>query len=83
LFFHKRFEYARIEEELSHEFRKDFDYESGHKKIGIFCNIKNVKVDILYAPHLPIMAIVEQENIRFYSSADISAMKIQAILVWA
>jgi len=80
LFFHERFEYAKIEEELSLEFGRDFDYESGHKKIGIFCNIQNIKVDIVYFPHLPIADIVEQENIRFYSSADIAAMKIQAIL---
>ena len=80
LFFHERFEYPKIEEELSLEFGRDFDYESGHKKIGIFCNIQNIKVDIVYFPHLPIADIVEQENIRFYSSADIAAMKIQAIL---
>jgi len=80
LFFHERFEYAKIEKELSLEFGRDFDYESGHKKIGIFCNIQNIKVDIVYFPHLPIADIVEQENIRFYSSADIAAMKIQAIL---
>ena len=80
LFFHERFEYERINEQLSLEFGKDFDYESGHKKIGIFCNIQNVKVDIVYFPHLPIADIVEQDNIRFYSSSDIAAMKILAIL---
>ena len=34
----------------------------------------------MYFQHLPIADIIEQENIRFYSSADISAMKILAIL---
>jgi len=37
-------------------------------------------VDIVYFPHLPIEEIEVIENIRMYSIADISAMKIQAIL---
>lgn len=79
-FFHERFDHLLIEEELRKEFGNDFDYESGHKKFGIFCNILNVKVDIVYFPHLPIGAIEVEDNIRMYSSADIGAMKIQAIL---
>jgi len=34
----------------------------------------------LHFPHTPIAAIEEEDKIRMYSSADISAMKIQAIL---
>jgi len=80
LFFHETFDHTSIENEFIREFGNEFDYESGHKNFGIFCYIQKVKVDIVYFPHLPIAAIEEEEKIRFYSSADIAAMKIQAIL---
>ena len=80
LFYHEKFDHTVIENELLHQFGNDFDYESGHKKFGIFCNIQNIKVDIVYFPHLPIEPIEKEDSIRMYSSADISAMKIQAIL---
>ncbi len=80
LFFHGKFDFTSIENELILAFGSEFDYESGHKNIGIFCYIKKIKVDIVYFPHSPISAIEEEDKIRIYSSADISAMKIQAIL---
>ncbi len=80
LFFHEKFDHSIIENELLSEFGNEFDYESGHKQFGIFCNIQQIKVDIVYTPHLPISAIETEDNIRMYSSADIAAMKIQAIL---
>lgn len=80
LFFHEKFDHTIIENELKLEFGNDFDYESGHKNIGIFCNINKVKVDIIYYPHLPIAPIETENGIRLYSSIDIAAMKIQAIL---
>jgi predicted nucleotidyltransferase component of viral defense system len=80
LFLHKKFDFKSIENELKNAFGNDFNYESGHKKIGIFCYIQKIKVDIVYFPHPTIEKIEEVNNIRMYSSADISAMKIQAIL---
>ena len=80
LFFHEKFDREIIENELKCEFGADFDYEIGHKQFGIFCYIQKVKVDIVYFPHIPISAIKEEGGIRFYSSRDIAAMKIQAIL---
>ena len=80
LFFHEKFDHTIIENELISEFGSDFDYESGHKKFGIFCYIQKIKVDIVYFPHLPIAEFVTEDQIRMYSSADIAAMKIQAIL---
>jgi predicted nucleotidyltransferase component of viral defense system len=80
LFLHEKFDFKNIENELKNVFGSDFDYESGHKNIGIFCYIQKIKVDIVYFPHQPIEKIEEVDNIRMYSSADISAMKIQAIL---
>ncbi|MFH0841529.1 MAG: nucleotidyl transferase AbiEii/AbiGii toxin family protein [Bacteroidota bacterium] len=80
LFLHEKFDFKSIENELKKVFGGDFIYESGHKNIGIFCYIQKIKVDIVYFPHQPIAEIEEVDNIRLYSSADISAMKIQAIL---
>jgi predicted nucleotidyltransferase component of viral defense system len=80
LFFHEKFDYTSIVNELKNIFGSEFEYESGHKNIGIFCYIQEIKVDIVYFPHLPILEIEEADNIRMYHNADISAMKIQAIL---
>jgi hypothetical protein len=80
LFYHEKFDHSVIEKELIEEFGIDFDYESGHKQFGIFCYIQKIKVDIVYFPHLPISPIETVDNIRMYSSADIGAMKIQAML---
>ncbi len=80
LFYHEKFDHTIIENELIHKFGDNFDYESGHKKIGIFCSIHKIKVDIIHFPHLPIASIETNNKIRMYSSADIAAMKIQAIL---
>jgi len=80
LFQHEKFDLKDIENELKNVFGTDFIYESGHKNIGIFCYIQKIKVDIVYYPHHPIAEIEEVDKIRMYSNADISAMKIQAIL---
>jgi len=80
LFLHEKFDIEIIENELNIVFGSEFNKESGHRNIGIFCYIQKIKVDIVYFPHQPISEIEEVDNIRMYSSADISAMKIQAIL---
>ncbi|MCX6287640.1 MAG: nucleotidyl transferase AbiEii/AbiGii toxin family protein [Bacteroidetes bacterium] len=80
LFFHQKFDHFSIENELNQVFGSDFSYESGHKQFGIFCYIEKVKVDIVYFPHLPIADFEAQDGIRMYSSEDIGAMKIQAML---
>ena len=80
LFYHEEFDHSKIENELRNEFGNEFDFESGHKNIGIFCYIEKVKVDLVYFPHFPIAPIEKKATIRMYSDADIAAMKIQAIL---
>ncbi len=80
LFFHEEFEHSFIEKDFLNEFGGGYKYESGHKKLGIFCYINKIKVDIVYYP-FPLLATIEEvEGIRLYSSQDIAAMKIQAIL---
>lgn len=55
-------------------------YKQQHTQFGIFCFIDDIKVDIVHFPHLPIEKSVVEDEIRMYCSADIAAMKIQAIL---
>jgi hypothetical protein len=62
------------------EFQKRFVYKQEQTRFGIFCFIDGVKVDIVHFPHPPIAPFEEYEKVRFYSDADIAAMKIQAIL---
>ena len=79
LFFHEKFNHQQIINELEKNFQNRFVYLQ-QTLFGIFSFIDDIKVDIVYFPHKPIAEIVEVDNIRMYSSADISAMKIQAIL---
>ncbi len=80
LFCHEKFESTVIDNELITYFGDDYYTEGGHKNFGIFCYLKKIKVDIVYFPHPLIAPIETEKGIRFYSSADIAAMKIQAIL---
>jgi hypothetical protein len=80
LFNHVKFEHSIVVKELESTFGQRFVYKEHHTHFGIFCFIDDVKVDIVYYPHLPIAAYVTEQNIRFYSDEDIAAMKIQAIL---
>ncbi len=80
LFNQEKFDPSVIEKELRLKFGDSFEFESGHKNIGIFCYVNKVKVDIVYFPHTLISPIETEQGIRFYSNTDIAAMKIQAIL---
>jgi len=80
LFFHEKFDQLQIVRNLEENFKQRFVYKQQQTQFGIFCFIDDVKVDIVHFPHLPISPFEEEEGIRFYSSADIAAMKIQAIL---
>jgi predicted nucleotidyltransferase component of viral defense system len=80
LFFHEKFIQYEIVNDLEDTFKHRFVYKQEHTTFGIFCFIDDVKVDIVHYPHLPIAPIETENGIRFYSSADIAVMKIQAIL---
>jgi len=80
LFYHEKFDYPQVIAALEAKFQDKFVYKQQHTQFGIFCFINNIKVDFVHFPHLPIATIEEEQKIRFYSIADISAMKIQAIL---
>lgn len=80
LFYHERFDQPEIVKALEEKFQQRFVYKQQQTQFGIFCFIDDVKVDIVHFPHMPISAIEVEDGIRFYSSTDIAAMKIQAIL---
>lgn len=80
LFCHEEFENSTITSELRREFGDEFDFESGHRNLGIFCYLNKIKVDIVYYPHPLIESVEIDDRIRLFSDADIAAMKIQAIL---
>ena len=80
LFFHEKFDHLQIIKALESIFKSRFTYKQQQTQFGIFCFIDDIKVDIVHFPHLLINPIEEEDKIRMYSSADISAMKIQAIL---
>jgi predicted nucleotidyltransferase component of viral defense system len=80
LFFHEKPDFSQIIKQLETTFQNRFVYKQQQTQFGIFCFIDDIKVDIVHFPHNPIADIEIEDNIRMYSSADISAMKIQAIL---
>ena len=80
LFYHQKFDHESIADALKEAFGKGYSSESKTARWGIFCYIENVKVDIVYYPHLPIGDIQETDTIRMYSDPDIIAMKLNAIL---
>ena len=79
-FYHKKFDHDNIITALKAEFGNNYSTESKHVRWGIFCYLDDVKVDIVYYPHLPIQKVDVIENIRMYSDEDIIAMKLNAIL---
>jgi predicted nucleotidyltransferase component of viral defense system len=80
LFLHEKFDQPQLVVDLEKVFNQRFVYKQQQTYFGIFCFIDDIKVDLVYYPHLPISPIEEIDGIRFYSNMDIAAMKIQAIL---
>jgi predicted nucleotidyltransferase component of viral defense system len=80
LFFHEKFNHPLIVRALEATFGSRFEYNKQNTIFGIFCFIDDIKVDLVHFPHQPIATIETEDKIRMYGNADISAMKIQAIL---
>jgi len=80
LFNHEKFDVDFIADDLKKVFGNNFSTEGGHRNFGLFAFLNGIKVYIVYFPFRPIAEIVVKDNIRMYSSNDIAAMKIQAIL---
>lgn len=80
LFSHEPFDKSVIIKLLEGWFAERFHYEERGHKLGVFCYIDEVKVDIVRFPHQLIRSIEVKDGIRIYSTEDIIAMKIAAIL---
>jgi predicted nucleotidyltransferase component of viral defense system len=80
LFSNKPFENTKIIEALKREFQSKFLMEEKAPHFGIFCFVDEVKVDIVRHPHPIIRPELLIDKIRMFSTEDIIAMKVQAIL---
>ncbi len=65
---------------LQDRYGAQFATENKPKHFGIFCTFRNVKVDIVRYPYPLIRPSFETDGIRFISTEDIVAMKVQAVL---
>lgn len=80
LFSDKSFNSNDITDALQKKFKDSFHNRSTNPNLGIFCFINDVKIDIIHHPHKLIRPQQHIDNIRFFSTEDIIAMKVQAIL---
>lgn len=80
LFTTSPFENETVFKALSNHFKNDFIVEGKPVRFGIFAYIKDVKTDIIHHPHSIIRPLEEVDGIRMFSTEDIIAMKVQAIL---
>jgi predicted nucleotidyltransferase component of viral defense system len=80
LFSEKPFENSGIIDALKKKFHEKFIMEEKAPRFGVFGYIDNIKVDIIRHPHPLIRPLQKVDNIRFFSTEDIIAMKVQAIL---
>lgn len=80
LFSNKPFENPDIIVALKKTFGDNFIMEDKPVRFGIFCYINDVKIDIIRHPHPQIRPELNIEGIRMFSTEDIVAMKVQAIL---
>jgi len=80
LFSNKPFENNEIISAFENKFGSAFENKSTNPRFGIFCFVDKVKIDIIRHPHPLIRPEIEKDGIRMFSTEDIIAMKIQAIL---
>ncbi|MCO5284980.1 MAG: nucleotidyl transferase AbiEii/AbiGii toxin family protein [Chitinophagaceae bacterium] len=80
IFSYKPFENISIINALKKEFQKKFVMEEKPPQFGIFCFIDGTKVDLVHHPHPLIRPEIQMDDISMFSTEDIIAMKVQAIL---
>jgi predicted nucleotidyltransferase component of viral defense system len=80
LFSNKPFDNEIIVNALENQFGTSFDNRSTNPRFGIFCFVNEVKIDIVRHPHPMIRPELLIDEIRMFSTEDIVAMKVQAIL---
>ena len=80
LFSNKPFENSAVIKALEKKFKNSFVNRSTNPHFGIFGFIGEVKIDLVRHPHPLIRPELNIDNIRMFSTEDIIAMKVQAIL---
>ncbi len=80
LFSNKPFKNEDLVQALKNKFHDKFIMEEKPPHFGIFCYIDEVKVDLVRHPHPLIRSEQNNDGIRMFSTEDIIAMKVQAIL---
>lgn len=80
LFSDKPFENTKIINTLKEKFKTSFVTRTTNPSFGIFCFVDEVKIDIIRHPHPLIRPQQSIGYIRLFSTEDIIAMKVQAIL---
>lgn len=80
LFSNKTFQNFEIISALENKFKASFNNRSTNPRFGIFCFVGEIKIDIIHHPHPVIRPLQTIDNIRLFSTEDIIAMKVQAIL---
>ena len=80
LFCNKPFENTEIVNALKNRFSAKFIMEEKPAHFGIFCFVDEVKIDIIRHPHPLIRPELKIDDISMFSTEDIIAMKVQAIL---
>lgn len=79
LFSQQKLDITKINSKLFSEFDKNFKMKIQTLN-SVICFINDVKIDLVHYPHHLIKPIEIIDGIRMYSSEDIAAMKINAIL---
>jgi predicted nucleotidyltransferase component of viral defense system len=80
LFSNKPFENPELVNALEKKFKTSFVNRTTNPRFGIFGFVKDVKIDFVSHPHALIRSELNIEDIRMFSTEDIIAMKVQAIL---
>jgi len=80
LFSRQPFINAEIVEALQTEFGDELTIELDKEKFGVFGFIQGIKVDLVKHPHLMLKEPENIDGVRMYSTEDIIAMKVNAIL---
>ncbi len=80
LFSNKSFENSEIIQALEQKFKSSFDNKTTNPRFGIFCFIEDVKIDLIRHPHPLIRPEQKFGDVRMFSTEDIVAMKVQAVL---
>lgn len=79
-FSNRPFENEKIIKALGKNFPSSLVIRTTTPSFGVFCFIDDVKIDMVRHPHPLIGSIQTIEDIRMFSTEDIIAMKVQAVL---